>query len=134
MADGSATRAGHGSGASILVVDDQDDVARLMAMVLTSHGHPADAARSVAEARERYAAASAPSVVITDVWLADGNGVDLIAELGHPLTAVLFTSGHPRDAFDGTPAAIPPMAAFVQKPCPPAALLAAVQAIEEALA
>lgn len=115
--------------ASILVVDDHEEIVHLLAMLLAAHGYTVVGAYSVAEAIERYGAGAPPMLVITDVDLADGNGADLIARLGHPMTRTLFTSGHPRAALDRTSAALPAEASFLQKPSSPAVLLAAVREI-----
>lgn len=122
MTQGAPTTAGQDGSASILVVDDHEEIVQLLAMLLATRGHRVVGAHSVAEALDRCAAAT-PLLIITDVGLVDGNGVELIARLGHPTDRVLFTSGHSRDTFDGTASAIPRDAAFLQKPCSPAALL-----------
>jgi DNA-binding response OmpR family regulator len=117
----------HDGPTSILVVDDHEEIAHLLAMLLSANGYSVVEARSVAEAVDRYTAEGPQHLVITDIGLADGNGADLVAQLAHPMARTLFTSGHPRTAFDGTAAALPPDAVFVQKPCAPAVLLAMVR-------
>ena len=119
--------AAEGTSASILVVDDHQEIAHLLALLLTATGYSVVEARSVAEAVDRYRHAGPTQLVITDIGLADGNGAALVALLGHPMARTLFTSGPPRTAFDGTTAALPPDAAFLQKPCAPSVLLAVVR-------
>ena len=126
---GLATTAEQDAPASILVVDDHEEIVRLLAMLLTAHGYAVVVARSVAEACERYTVAVPPRLVITDVGLVDGNGAELITRLGHSAARTLFTSGRAREAFGGTSAAIPPDAAFLQKPCAPSEVLTAVHAM-----
>lgn len=109
------------------MVDDHQEVVHLLAMLLRSNGYQVVEAGSVADAVEHTRLHGPAGLVITDIGLADGNGADLIAQLGHPVARTLFTSGHPRTRFDGTPAAVPPDAVFLQKPFAPAVLMAIVR-------
>jgi len=114
-------------GPSILVVDDDADIAHLLGMLLTSYGYVVVQACSVAEAVERYRDHGPIHLVISDIGLADGTGTQLVERLGHPLARALFTSGHQRATFAGTPAAIPPDAVFLQKPIAATTLLSTVR-------
>ncbi|WP_199509642.1 response regulator transcription factor [Nucisporomicrobium flavum] len=68
------------TGARILVVDDQPYIVDMLATVLTFHGFAVDtagtAAQAVAKAAERR-----PDVVLLDVTLPDGNGMDVCRRL-----------------------------------------------------
>jgi two-component system OmpR family response regulator len=68
------------TGARILVVDDQPNIVDMLATVLTFHGFAVDtagtAAQAVAKAAERR-----PDVVLLDVTLPDGNGMDVCRRL-----------------------------------------------------
>ena len=119
--------AGLGTRPSILVVDDHEEIAHLLAMLLRANGYLVVEAGSVAEATQRYSIDGPTHLVITDIGLADGNGAELVVHLGHPVARTLFTSGHPRSTFDRTAAALPPDAAFLQKPFAPALLLATLR-------
>lgn len=67
-----ATPAGH-----VLVVDDDQGMARSLAELLAQEGHTAVAAFSVAEARERLEAESF-DLVLTDVRMPGGGGIALL--------------------------------------------------------
>jgi two-component system cell cycle response regulator DivK len=64
----------------VLVVDDHDLNRRLLAMLLETEGHRVVQAANVAEVRARMAEI-APEVVLMDVTLPDGDGLDLVREL-----------------------------------------------------
>ena len=66
--------------ARVLVVDDEPDLRTLYELTLLREGHHVDAAGSLAEARERLAS-GAFDVVITDMRLPDGLGLELLREL-----------------------------------------------------
>ncbi|MFD1712059.1 sigma-54-dependent Fis family transcriptional regulator [Ottowia sp. GY511] len=67
-------------GARILVVDDEPDLRTLYELTLLREGHEVHAAGTVAEARDELAAQSF-DIVITDMRLPDGLGLDLLREL-----------------------------------------------------
>jgi len=64
----------------ILLVDDEAPILELLAEYLTARGFRVTAVRSAAEARTA-AQASAPELVITDLQLADGDGLQLVEQL-----------------------------------------------------
>ncbi len=64
----------------ILVVDDDAAIRTVVREALRREGHVVETAGSVAEQR-RALDAFAPDVLITDVVLPDGNGLDLVPEL-----------------------------------------------------
>jgi len=66
--------------ARVLVVDDEPDLRTLYELTLLREGHLVQAAGSLAEAREQLAA-QAFDVVITDMRLPDGLGLELLREL-----------------------------------------------------
>ncbi|WP_257312249.1 sigma-54-dependent transcriptional regulator [Geothrix fuzhouensis] len=63
---------------TILIVDDEANLRRLLRMVLQEAGHRVVEAASVAEARQRLED-EAPDLVITDQKLGDGEGLDVMA-------------------------------------------------------
>ena len=77
----------------ILVVEDEPDYRDLIAAALCAHGYAVDSAGTGAEAFEAYRAGE-PDLVVLDVLLPDGNGVDLCrrirAEGPRPTTPVVL--------------------------------------------
>lgn len=71
------SRRGH-----VLVVDDDDSVRRIVAMMLERSGYRVTSAASVCEALERFDALDvAPDIVLTDHAMPDRTGIDLAAAL-----------------------------------------------------
>lgn len=66
--------------ASVLVVDDDGAIRTVVAAALRRAGHRVVTAASIAELR-REMAQGVPDVLVTDVVLPDGNGLDLVASL-----------------------------------------------------
>ena len=66
-----------------LVVDDDAEIRVTLAELAALEGFETMTAGTVAEARERLARAT-PAVVLTDLTLPDGSGLDVIASLGEP--------------------------------------------------
>ena len=64
----------------VLVVDDDPGLAEVIDLLLTREGYAAERAGTVREALERVAGAE-PDLVITDLKLPDGTGLDVIARL-----------------------------------------------------
>jgi len=64
----------------ILVVDDEPDLRELLEITLVKMGLDVDSAASLEEAR-RFLAAQEYSLVLTDMRLADGQGIDLVREI-----------------------------------------------------
>jgi CheY-like chemotaxis protein len=76
----------------VLLVDDDEDSAEMLGLLLTRRGFEVTIARSVASAVE--AAAAAPvDVLLSDIGLPDGTGHDLLARLRSmgPLPAVALS-------------------------------------------
>jgi DNA-binding NtrC family response regulator len=77
-----------------LIVDDDLGFALSLAEAVGREGFEAATAGSVKDAR-RELAATPPDVLITDLQLPDGSGMDLIAHLeGLPDTQVILVTGH----------------------------------------
>jgi two-component system cell cycle sensor histidine kinase/response regulator CckA len=111
---------------TILVVEDQDEVRRLVVQVLKRAGYDVLEARSGAEGLDRLRAGAATiALVITDVVMPGLSGpamVDAARAVGLR-TPVLFMSGYSQEdlrAGDGTEARL------LHKPFTPGALLDAV--------
>ena len=64
----------------VLVVDDNHDAAEVLALLVETEGYRAGTACSLRAARERIAA-ERPDVVLLDLHLPDGSGMDLLAGL-----------------------------------------------------
>ena len=83
---------------TVLVVDDDRDTTDLYCMVLMSKGHIVLAAHSLQEAVEKaYTHKGAIDVLLTDLYLGDGLGTELVHLLGKrvPRSAVLVTGKDP---------------------------------------
>lgn len=63
---------------SILVVDDEECMRRLCGRILAGLGYEPVFAASVGEAREKLAAMPALDLLVTDLRLPDGHGLDVI--------------------------------------------------------
>ncbi len=82
------------SGGRILIVDDDEAIRTVVAEALRRDGHLVAAAASVAEQRVLFES-FAPDLLITDVILPDGNGLDLLPEwlTQHPdMPIILFSA------------------------------------------
>jgi serine phosphatase RsbU (regulator of sigma subunit) len=88
-----ASEAG-GRGQRLLIVEDEEALAKAMARTLRSRGFEADIALTGAEARERFGAVDYP-LVLMDIRLPDESGYGLLAELHkkRPPPAVVMISG-----------------------------------------
>ncbi|MBM3116896.1 sigma 54-interacting transcriptional regulator [Jeongeupia naejangsanensis] len=93
------------SGASLLLVDDDVDLLRLLSMRLTAAGYRVSTAETVQAALAQLAV-STPQLVISDVRLPDGDGLALFGEIRARLPAlpvILLTAhGTIPDAVDAT--------------------------------
>jgi signal transduction histidine kinase/ActR/RegA family two-component response regulator len=69
------------TGLRILLVDDHPDTCAALERLLTLRGHSVAAANSMREAMEVAAAGGAFDLLISDVGLPDGNGMDLVRYL-----------------------------------------------------
>ncbi len=68
------------TGGRILVVDDDDAIRLVISEALRRDGHVVETAASVAEQREALGRFD-PDVLVTDVILPDGNGLDAVPEI-----------------------------------------------------
>ncbi|HUR52318.1 MAG TPA: diguanylate cyclase [Mycobacteriales bacterium] len=74
--------------ARVLLVEDDHNVQQLGRFILEDVGYTVDAASTCAEARELLGQEATPDVVLLDVHLPDGNGLDVLTALmGDPRTA-----------------------------------------------
>lgn len=64
--------------AAILVVDDEEHMRRLCGRILAGMGYEPVLAASVGEAREKLGAMSALHLLVTDLRLPDGHGLEVI--------------------------------------------------------
>ncbi|MEX1024195.1 MAG: ATP-binding protein [Planctomycetota bacterium] len=110
---------------TVLLVEDKDDLRQSLAYALALRGYQVTSARSLAEAR-RYLDVP-PDVLVTDVMLTDGNGIDLVRELRAttPGLPVVIISGYAGEATIGVDAT-PKHTQFLPKPFRPRDLLLAL--------
>src|SRR6476619_1229905 len=80
---------------TLLVIDDEASVQYAFRRVFGDEGVTVLAAQTVAEGRAR-AAADRPDVIVLDIQLPDGPGLDLFRELheADPKRPVLFITAH----------------------------------------
>lgn len=67
-------------GALVLVVEDEAPIRRLLVSTLLAHGYRANEAGSVQQARMQMTT-EPPDVMLLDLGLPDGDGIDLVREL-----------------------------------------------------
>ena len=87
----------HDAPATILIVDDEPEIASIFSEVLSAEGHHTLAATSPARALEiARNAEGGIDLLLTDVMMPEMNGVDLARRirLDRPGIGVLFISGH----------------------------------------
>ncbi len=81
--------------ANVLLVDDEPDFVAAAKEILQLHGHTVVSAERLESAR-RLLGGKAPDVVLLDLMLPDGNGLELLDELRNsPVKRVVFITGHP---------------------------------------
>lgn len=129
QATATVSQASAETGATVLIIEDDEDLAAILAENLSSCGHHVSIARNASEAERKLLDASV-DVVVTDFSMPGGDGLALIrrvredANLAH--VAIVLTSGHPDTArFERE--ALTLRAAFVPKPYDLGALLRAVE-------
>jgi two-component system response regulator PilR (NtrC family) len=81
--------------ASLLIVDDEASILDFLSMLFESEGFAVDVARSAADAQRTLAARSF-DLVLCDILMPDGNGLDLLREIksGSPSTAVVMMTAY----------------------------------------
>lgn len=67
-----------GDGRTVLVADDEPAIRRLVRQLLVAHGYRVVVARSGAEAQRQLAAPPSVDLVLSDVTMPDGDGIDLV--------------------------------------------------------
>ena len=80
--------------ARILLVEDHDQVHRLLCDVIRQAGHTADCVKTKAQALALLKA-SQYALAIVDVRLPDGNGYAVVEALAEANTKSILMSGHP---------------------------------------
>ena len=87
-------------GKSILVIDDEKVILESLTMFLTEKGYSVENAATAAEGREKAERLN-PNVVILDMRLPDGNGLDLLKELrgrNREMPVIMITAFHDMDS------------------------------------
>jgi len=81
--------------ASLLIVDDEASILEFLSMLFESEGFGVETARSAAEAQRAFASKSF-DLVLCDVMMPDGNGLDLLKEIrgASPSTAVVMMTAY----------------------------------------
>ena len=113
---------------SILVVDDQADLLRMMQTFLERQGYSVEPCADAATALAKFKGSPGRwTVVIADVNLPDRQGDEMAFEMAkeNPEVRVLLYSGYPYD-LEVIPADIRPRFAALQKPFSPPSLTSAV--------
>ncbi|MEE4376508.1 MAG: sigma-54 dependent transcriptional regulator [Candidatus Competibacteraceae bacterium] len=115
----------------LLIVDDDAAFALATAELLEIQGFQALTAQTLAEAK-RILAAVTPVVLLLDVILPDGSGLELIEIADPDNTRIVVMTAHPTVdvAIDSLRARV---SDFLVKPIEPKRLLASMQALQEAL-
>src|ERR1044071_8823858 len=81
--------------AKVLLVDDEPDFVAAASEMVQLHGHTVQTAERLADAR-KLLASNTPDVLLLDLMLPDGNGLELLEELrGSAVKRVVFITGHP---------------------------------------
>ena len=82
--------------AKIMLVDDEPSFRLLVQSLLLKEGYEVTEAGSCSSLRQALAG-SPPDLVLLDLYLTDGNGLDLLPELRMhwPNTKVIILTGHP---------------------------------------
>ncbi len=80
---------------SILVVDDEENIRYLLQDILEDEGYYVKTADSITTAKDRLNEEDF-DIVFLDVWLPDGEGIDLIPYIKklNPVTKIIMISGH----------------------------------------
>ena len=102
----------------VLLVEDHADVRAALAELLESLGYRVTAAATVSEALGAVAEAGPVDVLVTDLQLPDGSGLDLVDPLRHENRElpVVLISGYARGSLPGVLDRLPPNLVFVEKP------------------
>src|SRR3984893_1589786 len=81
--------------ASMLIVDDEASILEFLAMLFESEGFAVETTRSAAEA-QRALIGKSFDLVLCDILMPDGNGLDLLKEIksASPNTAVVMMTAY----------------------------------------
>lgn len=114
----------------VFIIEDDDDIATLLSMLFGSEGYAVRWAATLAEAREILASGLAPTVVLLDVVLPDGDGITLcpVIRQRYPDVPILVVTARP-DARTRAAAQTAGCPDVLAKPFDPDALLATVKAL-----
>lgn len=117
----------------VVIVDDDEDVCDALMTLLQAAGHSARAYTTLGAFRAGLGSGAEPAVVLLDVRLPDGSGIDFLPELLTlaPRGAVIMMTGHGDISL-----AVTAMKAgardFLEKPFDPQELLGAVERMFDA--
>lgn len=117
-----------GAGQSILVVDDNPDICKLVRTQLRSLGYEVEVAGDAPQALARLAEGPAPSVLLTDIMMPgtmDGTAIAAQARKLHPTMPVVYMSGY-AEGGESRDRIVADGAAFLQKPFTKAQLAEAI--------
>ncbi len=109
---------GVGRGERILLLEDNDDVRRLVERMLIAAGYRVTAVADVASARRALESVQGFKLLLSDIMLPgelDGPGFAEEAQARYPTLKVIFISGYAPSALNGKPAA-PRGATVLKKP------------------
>lgn len=76
---------------NILIIEDEPELRAFLARVLRSHGYTVDTAATARQGEESFAARGA-ALVLLDIGLPDGNGLDLLPRIRRDATPVIVLS------------------------------------------
>ncbi|MBL0931483.1 MAG: response regulator, partial [Alphaproteobacteria bacterium] len=107
-----------GTGQSILVVDDNSDICKLVATQLRSLGYDVQVAGDGPQALARLAEGPTPAALLTDIMMPgnmDGTAIAAEARKRHPALPVVYMSGY-AEGGESRDRIVADGAAFLQKP------------------
>jgi PAS domain S-box-containing protein len=117
-----------GGGATVLLVEDEADVRRLLTRILSRSGYQVIEAASPEEALR---VETPVDLLITDIVMAGMSGVELASHIqkNRPGTPVLLISGYTADSLPSG-VALPPRTALLRKPFTAATLLSQIHGMD----
>ena len=109
----------------ILIVEDQPSLLDLFTEVLQAGGHQTTSASSIKEAVAKAKSAVNLDLLVCDIFLSDGNGVELLEQIRdiQAEIPVVFFSGTPRSNLQAQGICLPDDAPLLSKPFRPTQLL-----------
>lgn len=114
---------------TVLVAEDDANARMLLAKVLIACGHAVVAQVSSGRAAVERARETTPDVVLLDVHMPDGSGIEAAEAITRdsPGTAIILFTGDANTALSDAQVDATAAVAFLPKPAPPAVLDAAVR-------